>query len=137
MGDELIGVTHGDAQGPCDLNATDLALLGAHAVDIGVECAEQVAAEFDDGIAGPVRRYVELLFSGHYDRSDRELPNLSPAGYVKLHEVVVAAIIKAHRRNETKLYQTLLAYLRLTQADQAELANPAAERERPRVVKSA
>ncbi len=45
---------------------------------------------------------------------------------MKLHEVAVAAIIKAHRRNETKLYQTLMAYLRLTQADQAALANPPA-----------
>ena len=43
-----------------------------------------------------MRRYVELVFSGRYDAFDRELPNLSPAGYVKLHEVVVAAIIKAH-----------------------------------------
>jgi hypothetical protein len=137
MGDELIGPTQGDALGPCDLNVTDLALLSAHAVDIGLEYAEQVAAQFDDGISDPVRRYVELLFSGRYDPADRELPNLSPAGYVKLHEVAVAAIVKAHRRNETKLYQTLMAYLRLTQADQAELANPTAERERPRIVKSA
>ena len=137
MGDELIGATQGDVVGPCDLNATDLALLGAHAEDIGLACAEQVAAAFDDGLSAPVQRYVELLFAGRYDASDRELPNLSPAGYVKLHEVAIAAIIKAHRRNETKLYQTLMAYLRLTHADQAELAGPAAEAERPRVIKSA
>jgi hypothetical protein len=137
MGDELIGTTQGDAVGPCDLNVTDLALLGAHAEDVGLEYAEQVAAEFDDGLSEPVRRYVELLFSGRYDALDRELPNLSPAGYLKLHEVAVAAIIKAHRRNETKLYQTLMAYLRLTQADQAAVANPPAGQERPRVIKSA
>jgi hypothetical protein len=137
MGDVLIGVTQGDAVGPCDLNATDLALLGAHVEDIGLEYAEQAGAEFDDGLAEPVRRYVALLFSGRYDPSDRELPNLSPAGYAKVHEVAVSAIIKAHRRNETKLYQTLMAYLRLTQADQADLAHPTAEHDRPRVIRSA
>ncbi len=137
MGDELIGATQGDAVGPCDLNAADLALLGAHADDIGRAHAEQIAAEFDEGLSEPVRRYVELLFAGRYDPSDRELPNLSPAGYVKLHEVAVAAIIKAHRRNETKLYQTLMAYLRLTQADQAAIANPAVEPALAQVAKSA
>ncbi len=137
MGDDQIVGTQGDAVGPCDLNVTDLALLGAHAEDIGQTYAEQIAAEFDDGLNEPVRRYVELLFAGRYDPADRELPNLSPSGYAKLHEMAVSAIIKAHRRNETKLYQTLVAYLRLTQADQAELANPAVEQERPRVIKSA
>ena len=75
--------------------------------------------------------YVEPLFAGRYDASDRELPNLSPAGYVKLHEVAVAAIIKAHRRNETKLYQTLMAYLRVTQADQADIVEPAGRARAP------
>jgi hypothetical protein len=137
MGDELIGATHGDAVGPCNLNVTDLALLSAHDEDIGQTYAEQIAAEFDEGLTEPVRRYVELVFAGRYDALDRELPNLSPAGYVKLHEVVVAAIIKAHRRNETKLYQTLMAYLRVTQADQADIVNPPAVRELPHVAKSA
>ena len=137
MGDDLIRTTHGDAVGPCDLNVTDLALLGAHAEDIGQTYAEQIAADFDGGLTEPVRRYVELVFSGRYDAFDRELPNLSAAGYTKLHEVVIAAIIKAHRGDETTLYQALMAYLRITQADQADIANPPAQRELPRIIKSA
>ena len=50
---------------------------------------------------------------------------------------MVAAIIKAHRRNETKLYQTLMAYLRVAHADMALVADPAARAARPRIVKSA
>ena len=137
MGDALIAGTQGEPIGPCDLNQADLALLGVHAEDIGQACAAQIAAAFDEGLAGPVHRYVESLFSGSYDPADRELPNLSPAASLKIHEVVVAAIIKAHRRNETKLYQTLMAYLRLAQADMAEIARPAAAQPRPQAVRSA
>jgi hypothetical protein len=136
MGDELIPATQGTVVAACGLNEADLALLGVHVEDIGQEYAEQIAGEFDDGLSEPVRSYVESLFSGSYDPSDRELPNLSPAGYVKLHELVVAAIIKAHRRNETKLYQTLMAYLRVAHADMALVADPA-RATRPRIVKSA
>ena len=136
MADDLIPATQGGPVAACGLNEEDLALLGVHAEDIGQAFAEQIAAEFDDGLAEPVRSYVEALFSGTYDASDRELPNLSPAGYVKLHEVAVAAIIKAHRRNETKLYQTLVAYLRVAHADMALVAEPV-RTTRPRIVKSA
>jgi hypothetical protein len=136
MVDALIPVTQGDSVGYCDLNTTDLALLGVHAEDIGQAYAAQVAAAFDDGLAEPVQRYVESLFTGRYDPADRELPNLSPAAYVKIHEVAIAAIIKAHRRNETKLYQTLMAYLRVSQADLADMAK-SADPARPRAVQSA
>ncbi len=141
MADDLIPATQGEPVGACDLNKADLELLGAHAEDIGQSYAEQIAAAIaEDGADGAfteaVYRYVETLFSGRYDAADRELPNLAPSAYVKIHEVAVAAIIKAHRRNETKLYQTLMAYLRVSQADMALIADPA-RAERPRAVKSA
>ena len=136
MGDDLIPATQGEPVAACGLNEEDLALLAVHADDIGHEYAEHVAAGFDEGLAEPVRCYLEALFSGVYDASDRELPNLSPAGYVKVHEVAIAAIIKAHRRNETKLYQTLMAYLRVSHADMALVADPA-RATRPHIVKSA
>jgi hypothetical protein len=138
VADDLIPVTQGEPVGSCGLNQTDLALLGVHAEDIGQACAAQVASAFDGGLAEPVHRYVESLFTGRYDPADRELPNLSPAAYVKIHEVAVAAIIKAHRRTETQLYQTLMAYLRVSQADLTEMAkSAAADPARPRAVKSA
>ena len=139
--DDLIPATQGEPVGACDLNKVDLALLGAHAEDIGQAYAEQVAAavtgpDADEAFTEAVRRYVESLFSGVYDPTDRELPNLPPSAYVKIHEVVIAAIVKAHGRNETKLYQTLMAYLRLSQADMASVVKQA-RAVRPRVVKSA
>jgi hypothetical protein len=134
--DALIPLTHGTVVASCGLNEADLDLLAAHVEDIGQAYADQIAEEFDEGLSEPVRGYVESLFTGSYDPSDRELPNLSPAGYVKLHELVVAAIIKAHRRNETKLYQTLMAYLRVAHADMALVAEPG-RATRPRIVKSA
>jgi hypothetical protein len=143
MGDELIATTQGKPVGPCGLNETDLALLRTHADDIGQAFAEQIAATIAEPDAGSaysesVRQYVELLFSGTYDSADRELPNLPGSAYVKIHEVAVGAIIKAHRRNETKLYQTLMAYLRVSQADMALRATTDAEATaRPRAVNSA
>jgi hypothetical protein len=141
MADDLIPATQGEPIGACDLNKADLALLAAHAEDIGQAYAEQIAASIaeqdaDDAFREAVYRYVESLFSGVYDPTDRELPNFSPSAYVKIHEVAIAAIIKAHRRNETKLYQTLMAYLRLSQADAASVTEQA-RAARPRVVKSA
>ena len=136
MGDELIATTKGEPVGPDELNETDLALLGTHAEDIGRAYAGQIAAAFDGEVARAVERYFESLFSGSYDAADREVANVPVAAYVKMHEVAVAAIIKAHRRNETKLYQTLLAYLRVTQADMALIAEPA-KRVGPRAMKSA
>jgi hypothetical protein len=143
MGDELIAVTQGKPVGPCGLNETDLALLGAHAEDIGQAFGQQIAATVAEPDAGieymeSVRRYVELLFSGTYDPTDRELPNLPPQASAKIHGLVVAASIKVHRRDETKLYQTLLAYLRVSQADMSLVVATDAEAAlRPRAVKSA
>jgi hypothetical protein len=133
MIDALIPVTEGAPVGPCDLTEADLALLGAHVDTIGHAYAEAIALavaepDADEAFTEAVQRYVESLFSGMYDPADREVPNLPPAAYVKIHEVVIAAIVKAHRRNETKLYQTLMAYLRVSQADLAMLARPAAGR---------
>jgi hypothetical protein len=136
MADDLIPATKGEPVGPDELNETDLALLGAHAADIGQAYAGQIAGAFDGEVARAVGQYFESLFSGRYDAADREVANVPVAAYGKMHEVAVAAIIKAHRRNETKLYQTLVAYLRVTQADLALIARPAIQA-LPRATKSA
>ncbi len=141
MADDLIPATQGQPLGTCELNKADLALLGAHVEDIGQAYAAQIAAavsepDADDAFTDAVCRYFESLFSGVYDPTDRELPNQSPSAWVKIHEVAIAAIIKAHRRNETKLYQTLMAYLRVSQADMASAAEQV-RTARPHSVRSA
>ena len=89
-----------------------------------------------DRLSESLRAYVASLFSGRYDDQtvrgrvaigrthDRiDLPLGAYVGaYTKIHELVVHAIIRAHRRNETKLYQTLVAYLRVAQTDTAIVA---------------
>ncbi len=84
-----------------------------------------------DRLTVTLKQYIESVFSGRYDDAtvkgreiiggvhDRiNLPLGAYLGaYLKIHEVIVAAIVRAHRRNPTRLYQTLMAYLRLSQTD--------------------
>ncbi len=86
-----------------------------------------------DRLSRTLQAYVASLFSGRYDDNtvrgrvtigrvhDRiDLPLGAYLGaFQKIHELAVHAIVKAHRRNETKLYQTLVAYLRVAQTDTA------------------
>jgi heam-based aerotactic trancducer len=89
-----------------------------------------------DALSQTMQDYVASLFSGRYDDDtvharvtigrvhDRvDLPlGAYLSAYRKIHELVVHAIVRAHRRNETKLFQTLVAYLRVAQTDAAIVA---------------
>ena len=84
-----------------------------------------------DRLSATLATYVETLFSGTYDDAtvagrrvigevhDRiDLPLGAYLGaYLKIHEVVISELVSRHRFGGRDLYQAVMAYLRVAQAD--------------------